>query len=251
MPARWWSATLIGMTLPRLLAPLLLLALPLSATPALAAERVWNIGSFDRLRVDGPFEVRVATGGSPRAKASASDPALLERLRLSNEGGTLSLRLDRGTGDRAARGSDAAPVFTLSTVSLRGVTLLSGAKVAVTRMAAERVDLGVTGTGSLSVDEIAAQQVNATVIGSGAIRLAGRAGKARLLTNGPGSIDAADLSAGDLFVSMDGAGETRAAARYSAEITSSGMGRVDVSGNPKCVVRAAAGGPVTCGTAPR
>lgn len=232
------------MMLPRLLAPLLLV----SATPTLAAERVWNIGSFDRVRVDGPFEVRVATGASPRARASAPDPALLERLRLSNEGGTLSLRLDRGTGDRAARGSDAAPVFTLSTVSLRGVTLLSGAKVVVTRMAAERVDLGVTGTGSLSVNEVTAQQVNATVIGSGAMRLAGRASKARLLTNGPGSIDSGDLSVGDLFVSMDGAGETRAAARYSAEITSSGMGRIDVSGNPKCVVRAAAGGPVTCGT---
>ena len=227
-----------------LLAPLLLLA---TLTPAQAAERVWNIGSFDRVRVDGPFEVRIATGASPRATASAPDPALLERLRLINEGGTLSLRLDRGTGDRANRGAEAVPVFTLSTTALRSVALLSGAKVSVTRVKGDRVDLSVTGTGSLSVDEVAAEQVNASVIGSGAIRLAGRASKARLLTNGPGSIDAAGLSAGDLFVSLDGAGETRAAARYSAAITSTGMGRVSVSGNPKCVVRAAAGGPVTCG----
>ena len=232
---------------PRLLAPLSLLLL---ATPASAGERVWNIGSFDRVRVDGPFEVRVTTGTSPRATASAPDAAVLERLRLSNEGGTLVLRLDRGTGDRAARGADAVTVFTLSTPTLRGVTLLSGAKVSVTQIKGDRVDLGVTGSGSLSVDQIAAEQVNATVIGSGAIRIAGRTGKARLLTNGPGSIDAAALSAGDLFVSIDGAGETQAAARYSAQITSSGMGRVNVSGNPKCVVRAAAGGPVTCGAAP-
>lgn len=231
-----------------LLVPLLLLA---TAVPANAADRVWNIGSFDRIRVDGPFEVRIATGASPRATASAPESALLERLRLTNEGGTLSLRLDRGTGDRAGRGAAAVPVFTLSTTQLRSVALLSGAKVSVTRVKGERVDLSVTGTGTLAVDEVAADQIVASVIGSGAIRLAGRAGKARLLTNGPGSIDAADMSAGDLFVSMDGAGETRAAARYSAEITSSGMGRVDVSGNPKCVVRAAAGGPVTCGTAPR
>lgn len=230
-----------------LLAPLLLLA---TAVPANAADRVWNIGSFDRVRVDGPFEVRIATGASPRATASAPEPALLERLRLTNEGGTLSLRLDRGTGDRAGRGAGAVPVFTLSTTQLRSVALLSGAKVSVTRVKGERVDLSVTGTGTLSVDEVAADQIVASVIGSGAIRLAGRAGKARLLTNGPGSIDASGLSAGDLFVSLDGAGETRAAARYSAEINSTGMGRVSVSGSPKCVVRAAAGGPVTCGAAP-
>ena len=229
------------------LAPLFLIA---AAAPAQAAERVWNIASFDRVRVDGPFEVRIATGSSPRATASAADPALLERLRLDVQGTTLSLRLDRGTGDYAARGSDAATVFTLSTPALKGVTLLSGAKVLVTRMAATRVDLGVTGTGALSVDEASAEQVNATVIGSGTISVGGRAGKARLVTNGPGTIDAAALSAGELFVSLDGSGETRAAARYAAEVASTGMGRVSVAGNPKCTVRAAAGGPVTCGALP-
>jgi len=229
------------------LAPLFLIA---AAMPAQAAERVWNIASFDRVRVDGPFEVRIATGSSPRATASAADPALLERLRLDVQGTTLSLRLDRGTGDYAARGSDAATVFTLSTPALKSVTLLSGAKVLVTRMAATRVDLGVTGTGALSVDEASAEQVNATVIGSGTISVGGRAGKARLVTNGPGTIDAAALSAGELFVSLDGSGETRAAARYAAEVASTGMGRVSVAGNPKCTVRAAAGGPVTCGALP-
>jgi len=232
----------------RLRAPASLFLLVI-ATPARAAERVWNIASFDRVRVDGPFEVRIATGSSPRARASA-DAALLERLRLEVQGSTLSLRLDRGTGDYAQRGSDAVPVFTLSTNALRGVTLLSGAKVAVTRMAGTRLDLGVTGTGALSVAEASADQVNATVIGSGSIRVGGRAGKARLVTNGPGTIDAAALSAGELFVSLDGTGETRAAARYAAEIASTGMGRVSVSGNPKCTVRAASGGPVTCGALP-
>lgn len=230
----------------RALAPLLLLAI---ATPAQAAERVWNIASFDRVRVDGPFEVRITTGASPRAKASNPDPALLDRLRLDVEGGTLSLRLDRGSDD-ARRGAAAVPMFTLSTTALKGVTLLSGARVTVTRMSGTRLDLGVTGTGALSVDEASAEQVNATVIGSGSIRVAGRAGKARLVTNGPGTIDADALSAGELFVSLDGSGETRATARYSAEIASTGMGRVNVSGNPKCTVRAAAGGPVTCGTLP-
>jgi len=230
-----------------LLASFLLFA---TAWPAQAAERVWNIASFERVRVDGPFEVRIATGSSPRASASSRDAAMLDRLRLNVESGTLSLRLDRGTGDYAARGTDAVTVFTLSTTALKGVTLLSGAKVAVTRITGARIDLGVTGTGALSVDEASADQVNATVIGSGTIRIAGRAGKARLVTNGPGTIDAAALSAGELFVSLDGTGETRATARYAAEIASTGMGRVSVSGHPKCTVRATAGGPVTCGTLP-
>jgi hypothetical protein len=112
-----------------------------------------------------------------------------------------------------------------------------------------RVNVTVSGNGSLALAAADTDQLNATLIGTGQMSLAGRAARARLVTRGPGAIDASALAVNDLTVHLDGVGETRAAARYTAQVTNSGLGMVTVTGNAKCRVNAAAGGPVTCGTA--
>ncbi len=53
-----------------LLAPLLLLSSPVLAQAPVPGRTV-SVGSFDRVRVEGPFEVRV-TIGSPRATITGS-----------------------------------------------------------------------------------------------------------------------------------------------------------------------------------
>ena len=115
-------------------------------------------------------------------------------------------------------------------------------------MKGERGDRAVTGPGTIGVGEVIADAASATVIGGGGITLAGRAGRARLMTNGPGTIDAGTLDAGDLVVRLDGPGATKARARYTASIVDTGLGQVAVAGSPKCTVKADAGGPVACGT---
>ena len=44
-------------------------ALILASAPAHAAQRNYSIGSFDRIRVEGPFDVRLNTNASPGASA--------------------------------------------------------------------------------------------------------------------------------------------------------------------------------------
>jgi hypothetical protein len=90
-------------------------------------------------------------------------------------------------------------------------------------------------------------QLFATIIGAGTMTLSGRAARARLVTNGAGNVDATGLSVNDLSILQDGNGETRAAARYTAQVNSTGLGHVVVAGRPKCLVHAIAGGPVECG----
>lgn len=218
-----------------------------AAAPAHAAERRWGIGSFDRLRVEAPVEVRVTAGASPRASASAGDPRLLERLSVTISGGTLTVRLASETARAPARRDGAPLVLTLATPRLLGASVTAPARVSVAGAKAERLTFAVTGTGALSASGVDAQAVAATLVGSGSITLAGRSGEARLTTSGPGLIDAAGLAAGDLLLLLDGAGETRAAARYNAQVTTTGLGRVTVTGNPKCSVRAADPGSVRCG----
>ena len=222
-----------------------LLALALVSTPLVAADRTIGVGSFDRLRVDGAFEVRMTTGGSPRAKLSG-DPHALELVDVQVNGSTLSIRR-RADTVAAVRTAGEPVVVTLSAPTLTSAVLIGSGAVRVSGMRGERADLSVAGTGTITVEGLATEQASATVVGSGAVVLAGRARRLRLSTNGPGAIDASKLVADDLTVRLDGPGETLAQARYVATVSTTGAGRVVVTGNAKCTVRAPSGGAVVCG----
>lgn len=224
------------------------LLLLLAAAPAGAAERRVGLSGFDRLRVTGPFEVTVLPG-SPSATVSGN-PDAVERTEVRVDGTVLTLRMAGGWGERGqARGqAGGGPVtVTLRTPRLSAAAVFAGTRLAVRRMAGERVELSISGAGSVAVDEAVADQLVSTVIGAGQLKVAGRARRVRLLTNGPGSTDASGLLADELSVRLEGPGETLAAARYAAELVNTGVGRVAVTGTAKCRVSAPGGGPVTCG----
>lgn len=210
----------------------------LLGSPADGAERSVSVGSFDRLRVSGEFNVRVTTGGSPRATLSGSQ-AELERVDVRVQGTTLSLSRRSGRGEPI--------VVTLSVPALQSATVLGPGRVTIAGLRASRAALAVTGPGSIAVTGAQAEELAATVVGEGQVALAGRAGHLRLMTNGSGSIDADALDADDVLVRLDGIGETRARARYLANVSSTGAGKVRIAGKPKCTVRAAADSAATCG----
>jgi len=71
----------------------LLLAALIFATsvPAVAAERRYSITDFNRVEVDGPYQVTLTTGGSSSARATGSSAAL-DRLSIEVMGQTLRIR---------------------------------------------------------------------------------------------------------------------------------------------------------------
>jgi hypothetical protein len=216
----------------------------LAAAPAAADERVVMISGFDRVRVEGPFTVRVTTGASPRARIEG-DGSALDGVNLRSESGTLVVAPGvNGWGERPTRRST-APVITVSTRSLRAASVRGGGTLTVDRMANQRVDLSISGAGSITVDAVTAERVDAAVYGTGALTLGGRALDARFTGNGPGAIDAAGLDATTLLVSAQGLGSGAFTARATATINASGNGAITVGGTPTCTVRGNA--PVTCG----
>ncbi len=226
------------------LLPLALLLLPAAAQ---AATRERSIGSFDRLRVAGPFEVRIEAGRPPTARIEADD-ALIDRIDVSVEGDTLVVRMaHEGWGETPAVRAGPVPVVILSTPVLRSIAVSAGAHVAAGRMTGDRVNLAVNGAGKVEVADAQAEDLLATVIGAGSLTVAGKALRARLMTNGPGTVDAGDLDASDLSVRLDGTGETRARARYTARVTDTGVGRVTVLGDATCVIAPGTVGPIACG----
>ncbi len=223
-----------------------LLLSALAAAPAAADDRSFALGSFDRVRVEGPFKVTVTTG-SPGAKARA-DRGTLDRLSITANGGTLVVRMGgAGWAEQPRLAKATVPEITLSTPRLAAIAISAGAEVAASTMKGPRVDLTVTGPGTLKVARVEAEQLVGTLIGGGAMTLAGKAGNARLSLNGTGTIAAPELIADNATVRLEGPGEIATHARFAAQVTSTGLGRVTVAGSPKCTVRAPAGGPVTCG----
>lgn len=213
----------------------LLLSLLLAA-PAAAADRTVGTGSFERLRVEGPFEVRV-TPGSPAARLSGDRDAI-DAVSVRVEGGTMIVRAGANVWGERRTGAVTDPVVvTLSTPALVSAASNGGAVIALAGMRGDRIDLGVTGSGAVTLDAATAADLNATVIGTGTITIAGRTTRARLLANGPGTIDAARLDAGDATVRLEGVGAIRVRARYTAQVSNAGLGTIDITGPAKCVIR--------------
>lgn len=229
----------------------LLGALLLAAMPASAAERSYTVGSFDRIRVEGPFDVQLATESSPGARAEG-DPRATDGIDIRLEGTTLIIRAGvNGWGEQELAGSKTAPLIRVSTPMIRSATIIGGGRLVVAGpVRGQRVDLALTGSGSLAVPGLDADILNATLLGSGSISLGGRGAKVRLIASGSGTIDAVPLSAADLTIRSDGTGEMRATARFTASVTTTGIGAATVFGSPACTVKAVAGGPISCGKLP-
>lgn len=237
------DATVTGMIIARLAS----VALVLSAPPAMAVERVFAVGSYEQVRIDGPFEVRIITGASPRAKVEG-DRELIERLNVSVTGGTLTVRIGNGGwGERPANRDAAVPVVTLSTPRLSALSVSAGGQASVSRMAGQKLRISVAGSASVDVQRVEADEFSASLLGSGEIKLAGQANRAHLSTDGAGVILASALSVNDLVVHLAGPGETQASARNTAQVTSTGLGAVTVQGKASCTIRAIAGARIRCG----
>lgn len=226
----------------------LILLLALVPAMASAAERTVGIGSFSRLRVDGAFDVRVTTGVSPSARITG-DRSTIDQIDIHVDGNTLIVRRNMtGTWTEQPKVAAKGPlVVTLGTLSLMRAAIVGGGKVVINRMAAPRVDLSVTGAGGIALAAAQGDQVNVQVVGAGSVAVGGKATTVRLMTSGPGTIDADKLDAGDLIVRVDGLGTTTARARYTAQVSSTGLGTITIAGKPKCTVRAVAGSPIICG----
>ncbi len=231
--------------------PVLLLAplLAAAASPAPATERTVMLTGFDRVRVEGPFEVEVRTGAGSGARVIADDGRAADAVNVRVQGTTLvvSARIDGWGGYPGERTAPARVVVT--TPGIRGASVVGSGRLAVDRMRGQSVDVAVTGPGTIAVRAIDADLLNAVRVGTGQLAVQGRSARARFVGSGPGSIDARELAVDDLTATLEGPGDAGFTANRSATINASGTGTVDVAGVERCTVRGTA--PVRCGIAAR
>lgn len=220
---------------PRVIRAVAVLAIALLPATAGAATRTYTVTSFDRIRLEGPFEVVVQTNRGSSARAEGPDARMLDRVRVEVLGRTLVIRRDR---DAIAGGSLRGIRITTSTPALSGAAVLGAGIIRVEQARASRFDISVSGAGGVEIGALQADSVSISATGAGRAKLAGRAQQVRALVQGAGTIDGGALTAADVRVTTAGAGDITLAASRSATVNATGSGAVTILGHPACTVAA-------------
>jgi len=217
---------------------LFIAALSAAAAPASVATRNFEITSFSKVRVDGPYKVTLKTGIAPFASASGSQAAL-DRIAIDVRGDTLVIRssLDSWGG---YPGQDVGPVeISLGTHDLSAAWLNGSGALSIDKVKGLSFDLSVQGSGVGTIADTNVDQLQVNVVGTASARLAGQAAKMTAVIRGISSLDAAALSTKDANLAADGAGTIAADVTNSVTVNATGPATVRLTGAPSCTLRVA------------
>ena len=210
-------------------------AIAVFAGPATAATRNFGITSFTKVRVDGPFAVRLQTGVAPFARATGSATAL-DRVAIDVQGDTLVVHNDINSSG-GYPGRDSGPVeVSLGTHDLSAAWLNGSGSLSIDRVKALKFDLSVQGSGLAQVGTAAVDQLNVTAQGTATLRLGGSAARMTAIARGISSIDASTLAVKDAVLGVDGSGTLAANVSNAAKVDASGPATVRLAGKPACTL---------------
>jgi len=215
---------------------LLVAAVATLAVPAGAATRNFGITGFEKVRVDGPFRVKLTTGVAPFATATGS-PQALDRVAVEVRGNTLVVlsNLDSWGG---YPGKDSGPVeISLGTHDLSAAWLNGSGAIAIDRVKGLSFDLSVQGSGAGQIGQVNVDQLNVSVVGTASAKLAGQAAKLTAVIRGVSSLDAAALATKDATLGADGSATIAANVDNSVTVDATGPATVNIAGGPSCTLR--------------
>lgn len=226
-----------------------LIVLPLlaAAVPAGAATRMIPVPTFDKLRVEGPYRVRVHTGGATSVKASGP-AASLDRLLVETRGDMLVVSTEkkrswRGTGWR----KEDVVTIDISVPALESADLAGSGDMTIDEIRGAAFVAQLTGSGNLDVGRLDASRLKASVTGSGNLSLMGKADRADISVTGSGNLAASRLSVDLLNAAVLGSGNIDIGATLTARANVTGSGDITIAGRPNCTTSKNGSGNIRCG----
>jgi hypothetical protein len=216
----------------RIFLPALLLALALSGSAG-AATRNFGITSFDRIRVDGPYKVKLTTGVAPYASASGTQQAL-DGVAVDVQGRTLVVHSNPSSWSSYPDANNGPVEISLGTHELSAARLNGSGSLQISKVKSLSFDLAVQGSGAASIGQTDVDQLSVALAGSASAVLAGRSGKMSAVLRGISSLDASALVTKDAAIGADGAATVKANITNAVKIDGSGPATIALSGRPSC-----------------
>ena len=207
-------------------------------------SRNYQVGSFDRIAVAGPYDVRVVTGGQPGVSATGGEN-LLDETEVVVENGTLKIKPKKRNGIRWNWGDDGKAEFTVNAAALRGASIAGSGEIAVDRVSGD-FDGEIAGSGNLRLPAVEGGRIKFDIAGSGEVAAAGKADSVEVSIAGSGDVDARSLASRTADVSIAGSGNVTANASETADVSIMGSGDVEMTGGARCSVSKAGSGNVRC-----
>ena len=228
-------------------AALIALPLILAACTADAATRAFPVPGFVKLRVEGPYTVRVHTGGSVSVAAHGPQ-ARLDKLMVESRGDTLVISTEKGwIWHGPSWGAKDNVTIDISVPMLEAAELTGSGDVSVDHVRGNDFSALLTGSGDLSIGRLETSRLRANVNGSGDLTIAGHTGRAEASVEGSGDLHAGGLTVGLLTTSVTGSGDASFGATTAARGSLIGSGDISIAGHPTCQIHKTGSGDVKCG----
>ena len=218
---------------------LLLLGLAVAAIPstATAADRNYSVTDFNRIKLNGPFKVRLATGVSPFAKATGS-PDALNDIRVEVQGRTLIIGKNPSSWGGFPGESRGPVTISVGTHGLTNAWVNGSGSLDIDKARGQSIELTLVGSGAIGVGKLEVDRLNLGIAGSGSATVAGDAKQGSLVVRGNGSFDGSQLQVKNATVGAEGAAVVKLAVKDTVKIDTQGTATVEISGNPACTVKA-------------
>lgn len=191
-------------------------------------EKARALGAFSKLRIDGPFDVRLAQAGSDQATVIADDniEPLVETV---VEGDALVVRMKREAGFTTR----SAPLVRVDARALQAIAINGSGDLSAERFKADSLNLSIIGSGDVNFGLVEVKDLNVSISGSGDVRLAGRAEQQSWSVSGSGDVDARALAGKAAKVGISGSGDVAIGVTEQLDVQLSGSGDLSYGGRPQ------------------
>lgn len=191
-------------------------------------EKQRALTAFTKLRIDGPFDVKLAQGSSDQATVQADDniEPLVETV---VEGDTLVVRLKRDAGFTTRM----APAVRVSARTLQAIAIHGSGDLSMDSFKGDTLGLSVIGSGDAHFGLVEVRELTVSISGSGDVRLAGRADQQNWSISGSGDVDARALSGRSAKVALSGSGDASLGVTEQLDVQLSGSGDLSYAGRPQ------------------
>ena len=203
---------------------------------------------LEELDMSGEAPVEIAVAGPDNVILTEGDT-----LDITVEGGTKTedLRFDLdGSKLRIGRDGDWMSGGDPATIRVtmpapRDISLAGSGNLEAPAIASE-TEIGIAGSGDLSISQIEAERLEVSMAGSGSITGAGTAKTLEISIAGSGDVEFANLSADEVEISIAGSGDIALTSDGNVSASIAGSGSIDVTGSATCKASTVGSGSLNC-----